>query len=155
MDRKVKLGFGAGSICSIVFGVLGAVYTVTGALALGADGDSQAVSFLSLGIGCLAGAAVILLLLLVRRSCWQRLLDDGRYLSGRIIDCEPVSSVRLNRRHPYRYVALCRKADGKEQRFKSNSSLRYDDRSLIGKSIKVYISESGTIYYMDVEELLP
>lgn len=116
----------------LVFGILGAVYTVLGsvflALAITKAGDVQAifshpeedvVAFASLGIVFpLLGIAFLLVTLLLVRAdkrrarMWEELLTWGSRVKAEIVDVRIDHTVRVNRRSPVIARVRCQLPSG-------------------------------------------
>lgn len=160
MDRKAKLGFSALGIVCLVFGILGTVYSVLGFVihAYPQDGDDAtvAVIFGCLGI-CFLGAALIMLAVLLHRQAMaNRLLREGRYVWGEVVDITANYSVRVNSRHPYVLLVRYQDAKGQIHIFRSANIYRYPDKSVLGRQVKVFHDgENFKRYYIDIEDLLP
>lgn len=160
MDRKAKLGFSALGVVCLVFGILGAIYSVLGYVihAYPQDGDdfTVAIIFGCLGICFLVAAIVMLAALLHRQAAANRLLREGQYVWGEVVDVTANYSVRVNSRHPYVLLVRYQDAKGHIHIFRSANIYRYPDKSVLGQQVKVFHNgENFKCYYVDIEGVLP
>ena len=106
------------------------------------------IFFLILGV-------VFLAILAAKRNRSQKLIDEGRFVWGSIADCVYDFNVNINGTHPYK--AIVRYCDGRGMThiFKSDNINRYPDHSLIGRTVRVYVSsENMKHYYVDMQSIL-
>lgn len=105
--------------------------------------------FLILGI-------VFLCIIAAKRATRRRLLEQGRYIWGEVIACEMNVNVTINGTHPYYLVVRCRDPYGSLHTFRSESLRFYPEPALIGRQVKVYVSDdSFRHYYVDTEGIFP
>lgn len=134
----VALGIGLGiALRHTEVMILGMIFTTIGAF------------FLILGL-------IFLGIIAARRANQRRLVEQGRYIWGEVTDCSVNYNVRINHAHPYYLTVRCRDTAGRTHIFRSDSLRLYPDPSLIGKQVKVYISDdSFRKYYVDAAGILP
>ena len=160
MERKVKLGLTPAGIVSIVFGVLGLIYFILG-MALSsfpADEEDTIVGTFFAILGCvfLLVALIIFFCTLLRKKHLQTIVETGHYLWGEIVDILPNYNVRVNDRCGYTVMVRHIDSRGNIHIFHSSNQKSYIDKSVIGKSVKVYYeNDSFKNYYVDLEGVLP
>ena len=158
MNPKVKMEKDAAFIFGMVLGILGGIFLALGILfgvLLGSEGLLACLVFVGVG-------GVFFLLCL--RSCrkkqrrMQKLLEEGRYLWGEIVECAPNLQISVNGRHPTIATARYLAPDGTEHLFQSRNLYHWrpENGGLLHQRVKIYI-EDGNMdnYYVAVEELLP
>lgn len=160
MNRKASLDWNAGMIAGFVFLVIGTIYLVIG-IALctqnPADPDATMVGkvFLPLGALLLVISGILLLWQCKKHRKKNRLMEEGRYIWGQIVQLDVNRSVRVNRRHPTIAIVEYRDSSGVLHFFKSQNIYRYVDTSLIGKQVKVYtLAPKYSPYHVDMVPLL-
>ena len=158
--KKARLGLNPLFLIGVIYTILGAGFVVLGgALWLGLkERDAALAGIIFVGIGSvfLILGVIFLLVELGKLRRANRLLASGRYIWGEIIDCVPNYNVRINGRNPY--VALVRYRDGSgvAHIFKSGSRKLYPDPAILGRQVKVYVSDDRfRHYYVDLEGVLP
>lgn len=160
MDRKVKLGLTPAAIVSIVFGVLGSFYLITGLVMQqnpeSIEASSAALVFMALGAFMLTTSLILFIFQWYKLQRLQAIFDKGNYILGEVVDITVNYSMRINSQHPF--VVLVRYTDpnGNIHIFRSINQKAYPDRSILGKPVKVYIEdERFRWYYIDLEDILP
>lgn len=161
MNPKVKMEKDAAFIFGMVLGILGGIFLALGILfgvLLGSEGLLACLVFVGVGGG------FFLIGLLCLRSCrkkqrrMQKLLEEGRYLWGEIVECAPNLQISVNGRHPTIATARYLAPDGTEHLFQSRNLYHWwpENGGLLHQQVKIYI-EDGNMdnYYVAVEELLP
>ena len=157
MVSKAKTGTSALKIVGIIFSLIGTIFCSVAIMTIiGLPADTKIIGFIFLLIGgiFLTLGIVFLTIIAAKRKRAQKLLDVGRFIWGTIADCVYDYSVTYNGVHPYK--AIVRYCDGQGVHvFKSNNINRYPDFSLVGKSVKVYISDDNmNDYYVDMDSIL-
>lgn len=158
MTTKVRSGAGAVLILGIVYSALGSVFTFLGLGFLFAlPGELRMIGMIFFGIGSLfLILGIVFLALRVRRKKRaERLVAEGRYIWGEVVDCVPNLSVTINHRHPYILKALYVDSQGNHHVFSSESLRIVRTPNLIGRKVKIYYQEGFRHYYMDAEPILP
>ena len=161
MNSKVKMEKDAAFIFGMVLGILGGIFLALGILfgvLLGSEGLLACLVFVGVG------GVFFLIGLLCLRSCrkkqrrMQKLLEEGRYLWGEIVECAPNLQISVNGRHPTIATARYLAPDGTEHLFQSRNLYHWrpENGGLLHQQVKIYI-EDGNMdnYYVAVEELLP
>ena len=161
MNPKVKMEKDAAFIFGMVLGILGGIFLALGILfgvLLGSEGLLACLVFVGVG------GVFFLIGLLCLRSCrkkqrrMQKLLEEGRYLWGEIVECAPNLQISVNGRHPTIATARYLAPDGTEHLFQSRNLYHWrpENGGLLHQRVKIYI-EDGNMdnYYVVVEELLP
>lgn len=161
MNPKVKMEKDAAFIFGMVLGILGGIFLTLGILfgvLLGSEGLLACLVFVGVG------GVFFLIGLLCLRACrkkqrrMQKLLEEGRYLWGEIVECAPNLQISVNGRHPTIATARYLARDGTEHLFQSRNLYHWYPQSggLLHQQVKIYI-EDGNMdnYYVAVEELLP
>ena len=161
MNPKVKMEKDAAFIFGMVLGILGGIFLALGILfgvLLGSEGLLACLVFVGVG------GVFFLIGLLCLRSCrkkqrrMQKLLEEGRYLGGEIVECAPNLQISVNGRHPTIATARYLAPDGTEHLFQSRNLYHWrpENGGLLHQQVKIYI-EDGNMdnYYVAVEELLP
>ena len=157
--KKARTGLNALLLIGVIYAILGAgVVVLGGGLWLGLKEDAALAGIILVGVGgiFLILGVIFLLVELGKLRRANRLLASGRYIWGEIIDCVPNYNVRINGRNPY--VALVRYRDGSgvAHLFKSSSRMLYPDPAIMGRQVKVYVSDDRfRHYYVDLEGVLP
>ncbi len=160
MSRKVKFNAGAAGIVGLVFSILGAIYLLIGILCLcfpeDADDQTVGIIFSIIAIVCLLSALVALLVLIYKQSQTQKILDNGKYLLGEVVDIVP----NLYMHYGFRptYLVLTRYIDqkGTIHIFRSENIKTYPDRTLLGRKVKIYYQDDNfQHYYVDLESGFP
>ena len=157
--KKARTGLNALLLIGVIYAILGAgVVVLGGGLWLGLKEDAALAGIILVGVGgiFLILGVIFLLVELGKLRRANRLLASGRYIWGEIIDCVPNYNVRINGRNPY--VALVRYRDGSgvAHIFKSSSRKLYPDPAILGRQVKVYVSDDRfRHYYVDLEGVLP
>jgi len=166
--KKIKLGFGAGSIVALTFCVIGGIFTALGVTFLlnldalrrnsTGSGDVRILPLIFGGIGLLfllSGLAVAVARL-HRRLRARRIVNAGYYVTAEVADLRVNFSVQVNGRSPY--VMECHYQDpetGVLHVFDSRP-LYYCPAELIGKPVRVYVEEGNFgHYYVDADSILP
>ncbi len=161
MNPKVKMEKDAAFIFGMVLGILGGIFLALGILfgvLLGSEGLLACLVFVGVG------GVFFLIGLLCFRACrkkqrrMQKLLEEGRYLWGEIVECAPNLQISVNGRHPTIATARYLAPDGTEHLFQSRNLYHWrpENGGLLHQQVKIYI-EDGNMdnYYVAVEELLP
>ena len=158
MAAKVKTGASALRIVGMIFSLIGTIFCAIAIMTLvSLSGDVEIVGFIFLLIGgiFLILGVVFLAILAAKRNRSQKLIDEGRFVWGTIADCVYDFNVNINGTHPYK--AIVRYCDGRGMThiFKSDNINRYPDHSLIGRTVRVYVSsENMKHYYVDMQSIL-
>ena len=154
------MGWNALWLLGIIYTALGAVFLVLGGafFFLGTDEELRLLGGIFVligGIFALLGG-IFLAVELGKRKRAQRLIASGRYIWGQVVDCQLNYNVRINGRSPVIFVVKYVDGRGITHIFRSNSVKTYRDPALIGKQVKVYVSDdSFRHYYVDAQALLP
>lgn len=160
MKNNGILPISALGIIGAVYSLLGGIFVVLG-ICLGIalrHTEAMMVGIIFSGIGAvfLILGLVFLGIIAARRANQRRLVEQGRFIWGEVIECSLNYNVRIRRGHPYYLTVRCRDAAGRTHIFHSDSLRLYPDPSLIGKQVKVYISDdSFRHYYVDAAGILP
>lgn len=154
------MGLGALLIIGIVYTILGGVFVTLGivlAVALW-NTEEKMIGLIFGGIGSifLVLGIVFLIIEIRKKRRADRILAEGRYVWGEIVDCVPNFNVRINGRHPYIAVARYTDPRGMSHVFKSRSLNIYREPDMIGKQVKIYYdNDSFKYYYIDMDGVLP
>ncbi len=76
----------------------------------------------------------------------------GTRLRGTVTECKEIRTVSINGLHPIKLCAEATDENGKTRRFTANNIYLSDPQKAIGKSIDIYVSSNGRIYYIDLPE---
>ena len=158
MAAIVKTGASALKIVGLIFSLMGSVFcsiSIITIMALPADAKLIGYIFLLIGGLLLLLGIVFLAVVAAKRNRSQKLVEEGRFVWGTISDCVYDFNVNINGTHPYK--AIVRYCDGRGMThiFKSENINRYPDHSLIGKTVRVYVSSDNMKhYYVDMQSVL-
>ena len=147
-------------ILSIVFGGLGAFYTILGYFLCAYPEDLDAMLtgrvFVVIGLCILLAALIIFICHKNRQQKIEQLVENGRYIWCRVVNIVPNTTINFNGQHPYMLVCEYTDHCNHTYRFKS-SSLRYPpDRRIIGQQVRVfYQNENFRPYYVELSRLIP
>ena len=160
MERRTKMGWNALWLLGIIYTALGAVFLVLGGafFFLGTDEELRLLGGIFSLIGGIFGllGVIFMWIELGKRKRYDRLLASGKYIWGQVVDCQLNYNVRINGRSPVIFVVKYVDGRGITHIFRSNSVKTYRDPALIGKQVKVYVSDdSFRHYYVDAQSLLP
>lgn len=159
METKIKTGWSASGIVSLVFGILGIIYFLIGCLLhffrIDPEAGQLGLIFLLISIPFLLISIGILIGLLVRRKKLRAIVANGKYVWGEVVQVLPNYSVRINGRCLYDIQLRYAAPDGTIHIFRSRGHRVYPDPSIIGKQVKIYYADpSFRLYYADTGSLL-
>lgn len=151
------------SICILVFGIVGTVFTILGGtFALHIDeiaaspnsrGDVRILPWVFGGMGiCFLIVTVILVCVSVKSGRKRRrLLEEGYSIYAVVSEVQQNLLVRVNRRHPF--YLLCTAANprtGETMTFRSRDTME-DLSYLIGRSVRVFLDRNDyNNYYVEI-----
>ena len=155
---RAKTGSSALKIVGWIFSLMGSIFCLVAILTiLKAPAEVVFIGYIFLAIGGLFLSLGILFLAIVvsKRNRSQKVIDNGHYVWGTIVDCVYNYNVNINGRHPYRAIVRYLDPMGITHIFKSIDINRFLDPSIIGRQVKVYVSNDNMKhYYVDIESLL-
>lgn len=158
--KKVRPGQSALFLLGIIYPIVGGVFLMVG-LAFWLAGTDEELTLLGMiftGIGglFLLLGVIFLSVELSRLRRNNRLLSAGRYVWGQIVQVVPNYNVRIRGRHPQIAMVRYRDSRGVDHIFKSESLKIYPDPAIVGKQVKVFISDDTCRrYYVDMDGVLP
>jgi len=160
MAGRAKYGRGALLIIGFVYSLLGSIFLVLGmALAFLGTYEQTRITgsvFIPLGAVFFLLGVIFLAIEVRKKKRNDRLIENHRFLWGEVVDFVPNTNVRIGGRSPYIVIARYRDSNGRNHIFKSPSLPVYRDPDVIGKPVRIYVSDdSYRHYYVDVEEILP
>lgn len=159
MEHKIKYDITPGEICAIVFAPMAIIYGILGYGLLGsseAEDRSAAICLFIMAAGFLLISVILAIYGTCKRHKMQNIYSQGHYVLGEIADIIPNYTVRING-HPM-YTVMVRYVDrsGNIHSFRSHNQRKIPDRSIIGKTVKVYYeNEKFKHYYIDLTGVLP
>lgn len=159
MEQKITVGWSAGHVVSLVFGVLGVVYLLIGA-AIGWESETNealvGMIFLLLGVAFLLAAIGIQIGIWAHIRKLRKLVEGGKYLWGEIVQIVPNYSVQVNGKCLYNILVRHTATDGTVHIFKSPNHRLYPDPSIIGKQVRIYYADGRfKPYYVSLDGVLP
>lgn len=111
--------------------------------------------FGGLGLIFVIVGVILLALSIARHKTIKGLLDNGQYVTARVIDVVQNRSVRVNGRYPYNII--CQYDDnfsGQPHVFQSDNILHHPG-DIIDFNVKVYVDRSNwDLYYVDENSLM-
>lgn len=160
MERNTKVSRGALTILGAIYTPLGGFFVGIGIFLAahfwGTENQMIGNIFILLGSPFLLLGILFLILVFRKKRRNDRLLNQGRFIWGEVINCEPNYNVRINGRCPYIVQVRYRDAAGVNHLFKSDSINLIGGPDLLGMRVKVYIEDDTyKHYYVDIEDGLP
>lgn len=164
--KNGKIEWSALLICEIVFGFIGAVFTVLGILfgifieELAASPNSQGNVYImpwvfgSIGIVFLLVCAILLSVSVKRGNMRKHLIENGSCINACVIDVRQNLFVRINKRHPY-YV-ICEGINpytGETLTFRS-ADIMENPSYLLGRYLRVFVDyDNPENYYVEIHRI--
>ena len=91
---------------------------------------------------------------LLRKRRAEKLMSEGRYIWGEVTAIEEDTTIRYNKKHPYRLIVHQESLGGERRRFKSHSLFLPWGVNAMGARVRVYISsENPEKYYVDADSI--
>lgn len=156
MDRKVKASSGVLKILGLVYLPLGLMFLILGiALGISVDIPVFLPVFGILGTVFTILGAVFLTIEHNKQKQAQKLVDSGKFFWAEVVEVTRQYNVRINGRCPYILVVKVVAPDGQTHLFRSHPINRLVLPDVMGKQVRVY-AEEGNLknYYVYVEPLL-
>ena len=158
-NRKIRYP-DAFAIVAIVFGIMGGMFTLigTGLACFPVDKEDFTVGVIFAGLGSflLLFTLGIVIAKLIQNKKIKNAITADSYIWGEIVDILPVYYGEGATR--CRYCVLVRHTDthGQLHIFRSPVLRNYPDRSVMGKSVRIYTDkEHFKHYFVDLEGILP
>lgn len=159
MERRANLGFSAIKIIGIIYTGLGSLFVIMGLLFWGfLPPDVTMIGIIFSGIGSIFLILGIIFLYreIQKQAIADRLLTEGRFIIGEVVDLTWNGNVTVNGQHPTVVLVRCLDSHGQIHIYRSRNIHRYVDPSVIGSPVRVYTEEVGAKdYYVDLDEILP
>lgn len=143
------------SIVGLIFTVNGSLFFLLGLFLLVTPQDAEARTvgqiYLPLGLVFLILGVTFLYIRHRQKQEQAQLIAAGRYIWGEIAELTRNTRVRINGRNPYALLVHYRMPDGTLHVFRSCNIMTRRDQRIIGKMVKVYVSDNTfSKYYVDV-----
>lgn len=161
--KQTKIEWSALLICEIVFGFIGAVFTVLGIFfgifieELAASPNSQGNVYIipwvfgCIGIVFLIVFATLLSVSAKRKNARKQLIENGRCINACVIDVRQDLFVRINNRHPYYVVCEAVNPYTGETLFFKSTDITENPSYLLGRYLRVFLDyENPENYYVEL-----
>ncbi len=158
--RRNKTEIYALSIVGFVFTIMGSIFALLGVVLFFSSQDTDVLIvgqiYIPLGLIFLSLGVAFLYIRHRQKQERAQLIAAGHYIWGEIAEYTRNANICINGRYPYTVLVQHRASDGQVHIFRSRNLVFYPDRSILGKLVKVYVSDDKfSRYYVDILPALP